>query len=717
MHLSKDPVLLNADRVTYDQKTKMATALGKVEISQGERLLRADKVVYDQQRNIVSAEGNVAILEENGHVSFADRAEVTSDLKQGFVNQLRILLADNSRFAAQEGERVDGRYIILRRATYSACDLCKEDPTKPPFWQLRAARVTHDNESKRIIYRDASLEFGGVPVLFSPYFSHPDPTVKRKTGFLTPVVGKNSNLGAYVTAPYYIDLAPDKDMTLAPTISDKDGFQFAGEYRERFAHGQMKFNGSAVVADRINDQDTLEKNQLRGHLFGDVRFDIGPSYRAGANIGFTSDKSYLYRYRIPTTDVLENRAYLERFGGRNYLDTDLYYFQDLRPGERQIEPVTLRAQYSALGAPGKTLGGRWEINASGVSLTRDDSIVSPVKRGPDSRRASLSGGWERRMISDFGLVSTFSGKVYSDLFWSNRVQDPDDPANHFRDSYAYRLFPLGSMMFSYPLARQGEHWQQVIEPIVSITASPRRSIDSHIANEDSQNVEFDETNLFAANRYSGLDRFETGVRATYGVRTAAYGDNGGRYEIMLGESYRLNRDDNFLPSSGLREKLSDYVGQIDVQPAPWFGANYGFQLNEETFQPRRSEANLFAGEPWLRPFVNYLSVDSDTAGQIGSTIAELTYGFSSNFTRYWTFTTYQRRALKTDPGPRTTGMALAYQDECATISLSGSKDQISRPDLNSGTSFMLSVYLRNLGGVQTDALSTLGNNNREVVHQ
>ncbi len=710
---TKEPVVLEADQVGYDQNGEIATAEGHVIITQGAHQLRADKVTYNKQRDVVTAMGHVSIQDDTGAVSFAEQAEVTSDMKQGFVYQISMLLVDNSRFAAQEGERVDGRYIVLRRAVYSACDLCKDAPTRAPIWQLKAAKVVHDNEDKRITYRDAFLEFWGVPVFYTPYFSHPDPSVKRKSGFLTPLVGTSNNIGTFATIPYYYDIAPDKDLTISPTFSGKDGFQFAGQYRQRFVHGSLQFDGSMTVADRVTDEGELQHDALRGHLFGDVRFDLGQYHRAGLELAATSDKSYLYRYRIPTRDVLQNRAYVERFRQRSFLGLDAYYFQDLRAGDHQVEPVALRAQYDVLGEPNQTLGGRWDVAASVVNLTRDRSATSRTTRGPDSRRLSLALGWERQMVSDLGLVASIAGRVRGDMFWSNRLVDPQNPGNTYRDAYSGRVLPVGNVTLRYPLGRQGEAWQQLVEPIVMLTATPNLASNPYAANEDSQGTEFDYTNLYGINRFSGVDRFESGLRATYGLRAAAFGNEGGRYDLMFGTSSRLNSNDDFLPTSGLRDRQSDFVGYINAEPVSWFGARYNFRLNKDTFEPRYSELSAYAGRPWFRPSVQYLSVDGLDANNNQGTVAELTYGATSNFLPHWSVALSQRRALKSDAGPRSTRATLTYADECTTVSLIASRENVTRPDLESGTSFMLSIYLRNLGGFQTDSISTGGGNSPE----
>jgi LPS-assembly protein len=698
--------LLSANQIRYDQNNEVAIANGNVELVQGQRIIRADYMTYNQKTDVVTAQGNVTVVEPDGNVIFANRAELTGDMKRGFVDQVGMLMPDNSRFAAQEGEKLAGRYTIMRNTTYSPCDLCKEDRMKPPIWQMRASKVTHDDKEKMIIYRDAFMEVGGIPVLYTPYFSHPDPSVKRKSGFLSPTAGRTQNLQQFVTVPYYYVFDQDLDATIAPTYSGKDGLQLAGQYRQRFERGRAQFDGSVVRADRITDQNKFESDQLRGHLFGDIVYNINNKWRTGADIAFTSDKSYLYRYRIPTKDVLTNRGYVERFSGRDYAGLDVYYFQDLRPGDRPTEPVVApNINLNMIGEPGKTLGGRWELNGSVVALSRDKDVTPVTRRGPDSRRASVEAGWERNLTSDLGLVTTVSGNVRMDAFWATRLTDPNNTASVFRNVYSLRTLPQGEITFRYPFGRQSGSWQQIIEPIVSFTAAPRLRDYPRIANEDSIDVEFDDTSLFNKNRFTGYDRLEGGSRVTYGLRGGAYSDNGKRIDVMFGQSYRFNRDTLFPKESGLQDKRSDYVGRVELQPASWLQASYGFRLDAKSFSPRRSEIRGSLGQPWLRTYGNFISTDKQdtTSGKI--TVSEITYGATSQLYKYYSISASQKRSLKPQSEPRNTWVSLAYTDECITASLNFSQDETSRTDVSSGSSFFFNVLFKNLGGFKTDAVS------------
>ena len=149
--LSADfPVLLLADEINHDEELGTVVARGKVEIAQGNRTLLADSVSYNQKTDTVSASGNVVLHEPSGEVVFAEFVELSDQLKNGVIKRIRVLLDDESRFAANSAVRKDGNKTRMRRAVYSPCKLCEKDPDAPPLWQLKAERVEHDQEAREI---------------------------------------------------------------------------------------------------------------------------------------------------------------------------------------------------------------------------------------------------------------------------------------------------------------------------------------------------------------------------------------------------------------------------------------------------------------------------------------------------------------------------------------------------------------------------------------
>ena len=167
-----------------------------------------------------------------------------NSLNTGFAQNVRMLLADRSRLAGNAARRLGGNRFELRRAVYSPCDLCKENPSAPPLWQFKAREITDDKETKLIEFRDATLEIDGWPVFYTPYLSAPDPSVKRASGFLAPSFGNSNTVGFHSALPYFWAIDDDKDLTLAPRFTSRAGPLLAAQYRQRFGNGMIDGTGS-----------------------------------------------------------------------------------------------------------------------------------------------------------------------------------------------------------------------------------------------------------------------------------------------------------------------------------------------------------------------------------------------------------------------------------------------------------------------------------------
>lgn len=698
------PVLLSADEFRYDRELGIVTAKGKVEMAQAGRVLLADTVSFSERTNVVTASGNVSVLEPSGEVLFAEYVELTDDLRQGFIDKVRMLMTDNSRLAGAQGERLEGRYTRVERGVYSPCDLCKDDPSRPPIWQIRAKRVTHDQEERDVHYRDAVLEIAGVPVAYTPYFAHPDPTVERRSGFLTPGGGVSGDLGAFARIYYFFDITPSQDFTLEVTPSDRDGVLLGGEYRKRFDRGTLRLSGSATYTERTEGFGAQKRgsDELRGHLFGAGRFEIDDAWRWGFDLQRVTDNSHLRRYGYSNEDLLTSRAFIEQFRARNYLSVSAYAFQDLRPGATAEEPVAVPLiAYQAFGEPGGLWGGRWSLDAGAVSLIRTN--------GTDTRRVSAETGWRRDFVASVGVISTFQATMRGDAYWVTDLQRrpgarPED------DIGTFRAFPQAQFTTSWPLARQIGTVQHLVEPIVSLTAAPNVGSDKNIPNEDSLDVEFDHSSLFLPSRFTGVDRLEGGQRVTYGLRTGLFGFGGGSSSFFFGQSYRLGGTQAFAKGSGLEDRLSDFVGRFEVTPSPWLDVSYSFRLDSETLAQRRHDLFGIAGPPQFRVSGSYLYIDRQVldGGTATRNREELTVGVNSAITDNWSLGVSHRRDLAKDGGPIGTGLLLTYQDECFTFQLIGQRDFTRRSGIESGDRILFRLTFKNLGEFASPAF-TAGN--------
>ena len=682
----ESPALFKADKVSHDRERGIVTATGNVEVSQGERVLLADSLIYNQRTDKMTATGNVRLLDATDDVLFAEFTELSGDLKNGIVETIRIRMSDNSRLVAAGGRRIGGTRTEFRKAVFTPCVSCKEHPERPPVWQVKAFKVTHDREQQEIQYTDAFMEIYGVPVVYLPYLSHPDPTVKRKTGILVPSYGSNSALGAIVRLPYFVNLAPNYDATITPIITTNEGAVLAGEYRHRFVGGLLHAEASATHA-------TKEDNTkgFRGHFDGSLNTDIDDTWRGGLKIDLASDDTYLSRYDLGSEDTLTSRAFLEGFRGRNYAAGNAYFFQGLRSddvfGETPIIHPIL--DFNHVGRAGPK-GGRWSFDANLLALTRTE--------GTDSRRISLKTGWQVPYISRLGEAYTLFASLQTDAYWVDQVQDPDKSDNKL-SGFTGRFFPQMGLDWRFPFVRNEGRFSQLIEPIAGIIVAPNGGNPKKIPNEDSLDFELDDTNVFSPNRFTGLDLVEGGQRFYYGVKGAVHGIRKGALSAFIGQSYRIRRDDRFGEGTGLDENFSHIIGRVQISPGRLLDVLYRFRVDNEDWSPKRNEVSARIGPPALNLATTYLFIDQQGLTDEFTDRQEVTATLNSKITRRWSFAASTRRDLEPGGGSLNHRIGLDYEDECITFGASFTRTFTQDRDVRPSDTFFFQVQFKHLGGV------------------
>ncbi len=693
---TRRPVVINANELVFDRERNTVTARGTVMNFQGDRVVFADEVVYDRNADRVIATGNVALVEPGGNTVFASRAELTRDLKERVLEQFRLHFAENSRMAANGALRTEGNRTEMSRVVFSPCLLCTEDPTRPPFWQLKARRVVHDQITSDITYTDAVLEIFGQPVFYAPWVRHPDPTVRRRSGFLVPVFGSQSGLGFILRTPYFWAIDRDMDATITPTLTTNSGGAYMdlfGEYRYRFPNGALVTDGSITYVTRTDEQgNKLEGNVFRGHLFGRLRYDIDPNWRAGFDAGYTSDSTYLKRYNIFSGDTLISTAWAEGFWNRNYALARSYYFRSLRPNEGQERiPYALPfAEYFAFGQPDNGWG-RWHFYGSLLGLYRSE--------GAEYRRLSLTGGWRFPYIDASGWMLTATATINTDLYWI--VGNEQIGLGTFSGTQG-RFFPQLVLDWRYPFVRELGNVRHVIEPRVALIASPPNLNTWKIPNEDSIDFEFDDTNLFAPNRYPGRDRIDDGVRLVYGLSTSFFGNRGGRAEFFAGQSWRWFGEDNFLPNSGLKNEISDFVGRVRVSPAPYIDFLWRFRLDVNDLSARRHELTMAAGGPPFRMALTYTDIDDRTGSGEFDSRRQLRLNASSQLTENWAIQGAMVINLATARQQVQSWSVLGeYKNDCCTIRASFTRSVDEFFDTQPTNRFLVSINFKYLGEVGT----------------
>lgn len=681
------PIELTSDEVTYDRDLGVITASGNVEITQEKRTLLADTITYNQKQDLITASGHITLLEPSGEVIFGDSMELSGDMRDGIIKGLAIILQDHSRIVANGARRSNANIMEMRKAVYSPCKSCEEDPSRPVLWQIKAVKVVHDKSRQTIEYSDAWLEIAGVPVAYTPYLTHPDPTVKRRSGFLAPSLGSSSDLGFTLRTPYFYNIDPHSDFTFSPILMANETPVIAGEYRRRMDKGELDTKASVTYDS---------EKELRGHVASKGRFNIDDTWRWGFDINRAIDDTYTRRFGFTgdntmpnSNDSLTTHLFTEGFRKRNYMAFNTYAFQDLKTdANRGDTPYVLpMLDFNHVGEPGP-LGGQTNLDVSLLAITRTANM--------DSRRLSVKAGWQAPYTSPLGDSYKLSASLKGDLYHVNGLER-QDKADKF-NGFSGRVLPELRLDWRYPFVRSEGDSRQIIEPIAAAIVSPYGGNSTKIPNEDSIDFEFDDTNLFSSNRFTGHDRVESGPRINYGLKWGLYGKGGGSSSLMIGQSFRVRDDDAFPLDSGLEDNFSDFVTMVDISPGSYLNLVHRSRFSKESLKVHRNELNLSTGIPAFRLDTNYVFFDHQRDAEFVGR-EEVSVSLSSQINRLWRGNISGVRDLTGRGTMRSFGLNLTYEDECFLMASDLTRTFFEDRDLEPTDAIMFRVMFKTLGEV------------------
>ena len=708
------PLYMQADQLLYDTKGSRVIAQGNVEIYYNNFILTADQVVYDQSVNKLIAEGNAQLKDPNGSITRADRFEALDDFRDAFIQSLSVVTKDDTRIAAERATRRDGNISEYEQGKFTPC---KSDAGMPPLWCIGAAHIIHDQQAATITYQDAQFELFGVPVLYLPYFQHPDPSVKRRSGFLMPSYSNSSTLGFGVEIPYYFALASNYDFTFHPKYWSKQGVLLHGDWRMRTETGQFTVNLAGIHQD--DPVTSGGEEGWRGSLQTRGQFGLSSWWRFGWDVTVESDATFRRFYQLDPilqTDRV-NTVYLQGMSERNYFAAKLYQFgglllDDTVNTDSRVLPVI---DYNYIFAQ-PVLGGELSFNGHVRSLTRDD--------GTDNNRIMVEASWRRKMIDPIGQTWTPFGSVRGDLFDYANARDPNTLAL-IPDDTVFRGVAAGGVLYSYPFVAHTGFGSHTIEPMAQLITRQNKIDQRRLPDEDARSLVYDDTLLFDIDKFSGYDRYETGTRANVGLQYTFQASNGMYGRAVFGQSFQLAGDNpyadpglalvnnyNFSPLNGLGTKSSDYVAGVYVTPITGLNLISQSRFNEHDWSLQRQDSIVQGSYGPISgigayTYSRFASLPDPVSG-LSEEQRELNGTLTLRLTNFWSVSALMRYDL--DLNQRIQDQyQIKYADECFVLSASYIETFIENTslDLKPDRTIMLRFELKHIGefNYKTDALN------------
>lgn len=544
------------------------------------KTIKSDKIEYDFKSETMKTSGNTEITNSTGQTIKLNNASFSKDASFASANDIELWLGSNVYIRAEEITR-DIPETIAKNAVFTACDKCDSFGNA---WEISGNKIIHDASEKMLYFHNAIfwLYNDNIPVFWLPYYEMPDPSVKYKTGLLMPSINSTNGMGAQINIPVYVNISDTHDLTTIFSFLTKENPLFQLEHRLNLNHAEFRTKGS-FTHNKIGED--------RWHLYNSDMIEMGENARAFVYIQRTSDKTYLQKYGFyENQPYLDSGAKVELFGQTSYVVADAHIFQELRDGAAPSGNILPNVR------------GAYQTNPlfAETYLRLNGDILSVMGSNYSNQRFVGEG----RIVSPWTLWGgnrlTLSAATRYDIYNFNNT-DVYNENGMIQTSYSgakTRFLPNGYVEWALPLFDASGDWTYILEPRARLTIMEHADSKSVFAVlNDSAGRFLSDTTLFSDNRYAGLDVWENGNFADYGIQWTAFNQNH-NIEIFAGQTYdfkKHNREDGDFNDNGFRKDFSDYIGRIAYNNNQNFQLSTRFRLDKKDASLRHIEDNVYVG--------------------------------------------------------------------------------------------------------------------------
>ncbi|WP_334064247.1 LPS-assembly protein LptD [Limimaricola cinnabarinus] len=656
---------LVADEITLSGEERLI-ARGQVEAFYEGTRLRAAQISYDRATDSLSVTGPILITTLEGEIFTAQAAEIDAELGAGLLRGARLVLDRQLQIAAARIDRTETGLTALTRTAATSCQVCGD---KAPLWEIRAARVVHDDEAGQLYFDDASFHIRGVPVIWLPRLRLPDPSLERAPGLLVPQLFSSDTLGFGLKLPYFVPLGARRDLTVTPWIATQARNLELG-YREAFRSGWVDLDFH--LAD---DETTTEG--LRYALLGEGAFALPRDIRLDFDLEAVSDRAVLLDYDLSDADRLDSRLRAYRLGDAGYGLAQITYYESLREGETSpsLPPLVARLEHETVLRPGPS-GGELTLRVDADAAWRDEATPRDAR---DEARMGFSADWHRGRVLGPGIL------------FDTEVQLRFDGYAVSGGDLSPRAWEAAGVTLRWPLMRHesGSDATQVIEPVASLSYAARQG--TRPANRDARLPEFGPASLHALDRLPGEDLLETGLSAGLGLRWSRTDSEGRGLSVLAGQLLRDDELDDLSEGAGLGRTRSDWLvsARADLGEALDLGLHATF---DSQFEVSGAEARLDLDRGPVDLSAAYLWLQPEAGGGQLEEISEVSLDGEVRLGPRWSLAAEARYDIAAD-APVRAGIGAGWRNECVTVDLSVSRRYTETDDVDPSTSFGLSVNL------------------------
>ena len=695
---------ISSDKIIYNKKTQQLSTFGNSKFSDDKGgTLFAESFEYNLEKKIISAEKKVKFIDKEKNTYYFSKLNADDKFDEiiGFdinadLNKQNLKSGDKfnefiePRFSGKSAS-IKNNITIVKDARFTTCKKTNETDGCA-YWNLNAGELIHDKEQKKITYKNASLDLNNVPVLYLPYFAHPDPTVKRESGFLPPTLANlGGDIGSTIKIPYFYPVSQSADFTVSPVYYFKQHPLLLGEYREKFKNGDISLEGGFTQGYK---EVTITKTDgSRHHLYGNLNLIFSDKILdqtiLNAKVQQVNNPTYLRVNKINSTNdgfkknlikeddtKLTNEINLNSFGKNENFNIKAATYRD-------ISVVKNSDQYSYL-LP--------ELSYSKYNLFDENNLSfnSIFKNQNSNTNQNKSTFINNLDYSTQDFYNNSLGIGYKFLTKLNNINYYSDYKTPNQDLNS-QINPVFGFDTSLPFAKINKDTEQYIVPRILTRYAPGK-----MTNATTNDTTLNTDNIFSMNRMNSDELIEKDLSFNLGADWIWQEKKNNNKEpekatISVGQVLKLNKDLDMPTKSSLQKSNSDIVSKINYLSPKNFDvtlkSTFDNQLNHVYYNDFIFKKNFTSSE------INFNFYEKN------SHIGNERYA-KANVTSYITDSTKLKiesdRNLKTDL-TNSHKLGIENENECIRYGFYLQKNYSSDKDLKPATSVYFGVTLLPFG--------------------
>ena len=692
----KDGYKLSSQNILYNFNMKIFSSDNKSIFSDIDgNIIETCMFQYNVTKNLFSSIGKIKIIDVKKNEYNFKEVYVDTNKKEMIGSDVSVVL-DQANFGADKEN--DPRFVandvfITANKTYlskGVFTVCQKKDAKCPPWSIKAKKITYDKIKKNIYYDHAVLKVYDVPVFYFPKFFHPEPAVKRQSGFLFPSFSSSTHIGSGITLPYFWATSGDKDFTFTPRYYRNDNALFLNEYRQAFENGFLTLDTGYTKG--YKNTSKLKTKGSRSHIFADLNLDFNKdqSYENNfsINIERTSNDKYFKNHNINTALVDSEKTTLENEIKYNFAKNNMYLNITGNMFENLGNPDNSRYEYIL---PNVLLGKTFFSEKYGSFDLKTNTIYNNYES--DKNKASLTNdlNWKPfDKITKNGFINSVEAMFRNTNYKARKTNEFKDEGtvNEVSGVLAYKS--------SLPMKKDGFNNSNFLSPNFMIRFAP-----GHMRNLNNKDEALHFTNLYSLNRTSEIER---GLSAVLGFDykiNQKIEDNKERekFSLSLGQIFSHKKLKDLPTKSSLDQKMSDVVGEINYNFSEIGNIDYKFSLDHNYNNLNYNNISTSLNFGMVKYNLDYLEENSHVGNEHYAST-----GITLNFNENNKLNLSTKKNFKTD-STELYNVGYQYEIDCLTAGLVYRREFYQDSDLEPNNTLMFTITFKPLGSVKSPSIN------------